>query len=139
MDSYTAKQLTEILQQDDPQVNLRTVRYYTQIGLLPPLELVGNKRVYTEQHLHYFRAILTLSKSGETLAAIQEKLKELSIGEISKIGENLRLYQSNQLIENETHVLSNDVILSISPRVSDELKTKMIEVVAQLLKGEQNR
>ena len=139
MNAYTANQIAEILQKDDPQMNLRTVRYYTQIGVIPPLELVGNKRTYTDSHLHHFRAILALSKSGETLASAQEKLKGLSIEDIIKIGENLRLYHSNQVLQNETHVINEDVILSMSPRISSELKTKMIETVAQLLKGEGNQ
>ncbi|MGO4374805.1 hypothetical protein AB4Z21_29450 [Paenibacillus sp. MCAF20] len=42
MEQYTAKQLTEVLQHEDAGMNLRTVRYYTQIGVIPPLETVGN-------------------------------------------------------------------------------------------------
>jgi DNA-binding transcriptional MerR regulator len=112
------------------------VRYYTQIGIIPSLELVGNKRVYTDNHLHFFRAILTLSKSGETLASVQEKLMGLSIEEVAKIGENLRLYQSKQILQNETHIVNEDVFISMSHRISPELKTKMIETIAQLMKGE---
>src|SRR4030095_7417294 len=118
MNNYTAKQIAEILQNDDPQMNLRTVRYYTQIGVVPSLELVGNKRVYTDNHLHYFRAILTLSKSGETLTQIQEKLQALSIEEINKIGEKLPFYQTEQMINHETHIINEDVILSLSSRTS---------------------
>lgn len=136
MDTFTAKQVAEILQQEDPEMNLRTVRYYTQIGIVPPLELVGNKRVYTINHVSYFRAILTLVHSGETLAAIQEKLKELSIDEISKIGENLQLYRSKKMLTNDTHVINEDVILSMSPRISAELRVKMVETISQMLKGE---
>jgi DNA-binding transcriptional MerR regulator len=133
---YTAKQIAEILQKEVPQINLRTVRYYTQIGIIPSLELVGNKRVYTDNHLHYFRAILTLSKSGETLASVQEKLNGLSIEDVEKIGENLRLYQSNHILQNETHIINEDVFISMSHRISPELKTKMIETISQLMKGE---
>lgn len=136
MEYYTAKQLAELLQQDDPNMNLRTVRYYTQIGIVPPLELAGNKRVYTDTHVHYFRAILTLSRSGETLAQIQEKLKKLTMDEIINIGESLRLYQSNRLLHNETHVINEDVVISMSPRIPPELKTKMVETIHQLLKGD---
>jgi DNA-binding transcriptional MerR regulator len=133
---YTAKQIAGTLQKEDPQMNLRTVRYYTQIGIIPSLELVGNKRVYTDNHLHYFRAILTLSKSGETLASVQKKLLGLSIVEVAKIGENLRFYQSKQILQNETHIVNEDVFISMSHRISPELKTKMIETIAQLMKGE---
>ena len=47
--------------------------------------------MYTDIHLHHFRAVLALSKSGETLASAQEKLMGLSIEDVIKIGENLRL------------------------------------------------
>ncbi|MBP1994474.1 MerR family transcriptional regulator [Paenibacillus eucommiae] len=136
MKAYTAKQVTEILQKDDPQINLRTVRYYTQIGIIPPLELHGNKRVYTEKHIHYFRAILTLSLSGETLASIQEKLGTLSLEEIGKIGDNLPFYQSKQMLSNDTHVINEDVMISMSPRISAELRAKVVDTVTQMLKGE---
>ena len=139
MNVYTAKQIADVLQKDDPQMNLRTVRYYTQIGIIPPLELIGNKRMYTDIHLHHFRAVLALSKSGETLASAQEKLMGLSIEDVIKIGENLRLYQSNQVLQNETHVVNEDVIISMSSRISPDLKAKMIETVAYLLKGEENK
>lgn len=136
MNTYTAKQVAEVLQNEDPQMNLRTVRYYTQIGMLPPLELVGNKRVYTDVHLHHMRAILLLSRSGETLASAQEKLAGLPLDEVIKMGDNLRLHQSEQMIRSETHVVNEDVILSVSSRISPELKEKMIETVTRLLQEE---
>ncbi|HEY2493540.1 MAG TPA: MerR family transcriptional regulator [Paenibacillus sp.] len=136
MNSYTAKQISDILQQDDSRMNLRTVRYYTQIGMIPPLELVGNKRVYTDVHIHYFRAIFTLSRTGETLASIQEKLKTLSIQEIEKIGEQMHLYQPNRVLENETLKISEDIMITISPRISAEIKQKVIDSVSQVLRGE---
>lgn len=136
MVTYTAKQLAEMLQNEDPQMNLRTVRYYTQIGMLPPLELAGNKRVYTDSHLHYLRAILVLSRSGETLSSIQEKLAGLPMDEVIKIGDNLRMYQTEQMLRNETHVVSDDVILSVSSRIPPELKAKMIETVTRMLNEE---
>jgi DNA-binding transcriptional MerR regulator len=135
---YSAKQVAEILEKEDPHMNLRTVRYYTQLGLIPPLELVGNRRGYTEKHIDYFRAILTLSKSGETLASIQEKLNTLSREEVAKIGENLHLLQSKTILHNETVVINEDVIISMSPRISAELRTKMIETVSQMIQGERN-
>ncbi len=132
MEGYTARQVADILSRDDPQMNLRTVRYYTQIGVVPPLEPAGNKRVYTERHLHYFRAILTLSKSGETLSGIRELLANQSIDEIVKLGEKLPLYQSDRLLEYDTHVVDEDVILSFSSRVSPERKRRMIEAIGPL-------
>jgi DNA-binding transcriptional MerR regulator len=136
MNSYTAKQIAEILQQDDSRMNLRTVRYYTQIGMVPPLELLGNKRVYTENHIHYFLAIITLSRTGETLASIQETLKKLSLEDIEKIGQQLTLYEPSRIIENETLKITDDVIITISPRISAELKQRVIDSVSQALRGE---
>lgn len=136
MNSYTAKQIAEILQQDDPRMNLRTVRYYTQIGMVPPLELMGNKRVYIDNHIHYFRAIITLSRTGETLASIQETLKKLSLKDIEKISQQLTLYEPSRIIENETLKITDDVIITISPRISAELKQRVIDSVSQVLRGE---
>ncbi|UKS24641.1 MerR family transcriptional regulator [Paenibacillus sp. HWE-109] len=136
MDTFTAQQLADILQKDDSRMNLRTVRYYTQIGMVPPLELVGNKRMYTDLHLHYFRSILTLTKTGETLAAIQEKLKLLSHAEIEKIGQQLHLYESSRVLENETHRINEDILITISPRISAELKQRVIDSISQVLRSE---
>ncbi|CAM3395694.1 MerR family transcriptional regulator [Paenibacillus lupini] len=134
MSGYTAKQISEILLQDDPRMNLRTVRYYTQIGMVPHLELVGNKRAYTEKHLHFFRAIITLTRTGETLASIQEKLMILSIEEVVKIGQQMHLYDPNRILENETLTITEDVAITLSPRISAELKQKVIDSVSQLIR-----
>ncbi|GIO16517.1 hypothetical protein J19TS2_60720 [Cohnella xylanilytica] len=136
MNSYTAKQIAEILQQDDPRMNLRTIRYYTQIGMVPPLELAGNKRVYTDRHLHYFRAIIALSRTGETLASIQATLRDRSMEDIEKISRQLPLYEPSRMLDNETLKITEDVIITISPRISAELKQKVIDSVSQALKGE---
>lgn len=138
MKNYTGKQITDILQQDDPRINLRTVRYYTQIGMIPPLELLGNKRVFTDKHIHHFRAILTLTRTGDTLASIQEKLNSLSLEEIKKIGDQMHLYQPSRVLENETLRINDDVIITISPRISAEIKQKVIDSVNQALRGENN-
>lgn len=138
MQTYTARQITDILENEGQNINLRTVRYYTQIGIIPPLELVGNKRVYTDKHLHYFRAVLTLAKTGESLSSIQEKLQSLSLEAIEKISEQMPLYQSNRILENETHKINDDVFITLSPKISAEMKQKVINSVSQILKGEQS-
>ncbi|GED13541.1 MerR family transcriptional regulator [Aneurinibacillus migulanus] len=138
MNMYTAKQLTTLLQEEGADINLRTVRYYTQIGILPPLELVGNKRVYTDKHIHYVRAILTLARTGESLASIQEKLQDLPLDAIEKIGAQRALYQPGHVLENETHKIGEDVFITVSPRISAEVKQKMLDSVSRILKeGEQ--
>lgn len=138
MSGYTAKQIADILSADDSRMNLRTVRYYTQIGMVPPLELAGNKRVYTDKHLHYFRAILTLSRTGETLSAIQDRLKELTLEEVKKISQQLVLYEPSTIIDNDTLKITDDVIITVSPRISAEVKQKVIDSVSQVLRSEGN-
>lgn len=134
MNIYTAKQITEILQKEDITINLRKVRYYTQIKLVPQLELVGNKRVYTDKHLHHFRAILALSRTGASLTSIQEKLADLSLDDIKKIGEQLSILQTDRIFENETYKVSEDIFITLSPRVSGELKQEVINNVTKILK-----
>jgi len=129
---YTAQQVAELLQREDSQMNLRTVRYYTQIGVIPPLELVGNKRAYTDRHLHYFRAILTLSKSGETLADIRARLKDRPIEEIVKLGEKLPFYRTESMLDFDTHIVNEDILISMSARIEPEMKRRILEAVQHL-------
>ncbi|XID94091.1 MerR family transcriptional regulator [Paenibacillaceae bacterium WGS1546] len=132
--AYTAQQIAELLKREDPQMNLRTVRYYTQLGVVPPLELVGNKRAYTERHLHYFRAILTLAKSGETLAEIQDRLTGMPIEEIAKLGEKLPLYRADRMLRQETRVVNEDVVVSASDRVPPGTLDRIVSAVSRILK-----
>jgi len=137
VNTYTARQIAEQLQQDAPDMNLRTVRYYTQIGLIPSLEVIGNRRVYTDVHLSFLRAIVTLSKTGDTLAAIREKISSLTLEEVEKIGDKLSLYRSGNVMDHDTVHVSEDVILTVGPRISSELKEQMMITLSRMLKGEQ--
>lgn len=104
--------------------------------MVPSLETVGNKRVYTDKRIHFFRAIITLTRTGETLASIQEMLNTLTIEEIEKIGQRMHLYDSSRVLENETLAITEDVAITISPRISAELKQIVIESDAQALRGD---
>ncbi|GGL61741.1 MerR family transcriptional regulator [Sporolactobacillus putidus] len=139
MSSYTAKQITELLQREGADIHLRTIRYYTQIGMVPPLETAGNKRVYTDNHLAYFRAILTLSKTGETLASIQQKLQALSIDEIKKIGKQMTLYQSENLITRETTRINDDAFITLSSNVPEQMKQKIVDSISNIMKEDEER
>lgn len=134
MSYYTAKQIVDVLQNEGISMPLRTVRYYTQIGLIPPLDTVEKKRCYSSKHLLYFRAILTLSKTGETLAAIREKLENLSLDEIKKIGNQLSLYQMTTLTAQETTKINDDVFITLSNRVQPDVRHKIIETVTQMMR-----
>lgn len=134
MNTYTGKQITELLNNEGADLNLRTVRYYTQIEIVPPLVLVGNKRVYTDQHIHYFRAVLTLSKAGESLASIQETLRSMSDEEVKNIGAQLPLYRSKQIQNQEMYQVNEDVFVAMNRNLSADVRQKVIESVTQILK-----
>ncbi|WP_127533608.1 MerR family transcriptional regulator [Paenibacillus kobensis] len=138
MNHYTAQQVADMVMQEEPKMNLRTVRYYTQLGIIPPLELSGNKRVYTDRHVAYLRAIATLARTGDTLATIHNKLESLSDVEIDKIGQQLSLHQPSTVLKHETLKVNDDVIITVSPNISAELKQRMLESVTRLLRGEQS-
>lgn len=139
MSNFTAKQITELLQQEGTDIHLRTIRYYTQIGMVPPLETVGNRRVYTENHLAYFRAIVTLSKTGETLASIQQMLQKLSIDEIKKIGRQMTLYQSENLVTRETTKINDNAFITLSSTVNPEVRKKIVDYVSKIMKEDGER
>lgn len=70
------------------------------------------------------------------MASIQETLKKLSLEDIEKISQQLTLYETSRIIENETLKITDDVIITISPRISAELKQRVIDSVTQALRGE---
>ncbi|MNY60438.1 hypothetical protein D3C86_1969900 [compost metagenome] len=82
------------------------------------------------------RAILTLSKSGESLADIQVKLAALSPEEIAGLGARLKFYQPQHILQYETLVINDDVMLTVSPQITPEQRSEMIEAVTRLLRGE---
>lgn len=136
MDTYTAKEITEQLQQEEIDINLRTIRYYTQIGLLPPLEAIGNKRVYTEQHMDFLKAIVSLSKTGMSLAEIQDKLKNLTIEEIKNIGNKLFLFKEESFLKNETIKINEDVFITVSSDVPKELQQEVVRAISNVFEEE---
>ncbi|MGG1073823.1 MerR family transcriptional regulator [Priestia megaterium] len=132
MNIYTANELTELLQEYDPTLKLRTIRYYTQLSLLPPLELVGNKRVYTDKHLIYGKAILTLTRTGETLGNIHNVLKDLSYEDIERVANQLEFISSENVLHQETHLINASVAITLDTNLSPAMKQKVIQSVSQL-------
>lgn len=141
MKTYTAKEIAEILQNEgDSEATLRMVRYYTQIKLVPELELIGNKRVYTENHLNYFRAIRTMNKTGKKLDDIQKDLPKMSVEKVHKIAKRSNLFTTDSLYEvAETKQLEIEGIATITfhKEVSEKKKEKIEKIVLQIIKGEE--
>jgi len=76
---------------DAPDV--RTIRYYTALGLVdPPHEVIAKRARYRERHLLQLVAIKRLQHSGLALAEIQRQLAdagEARLRSIARIGEPL--------------------------------------------------
>ncbi|PLS14822.1 MerR family transcriptional regulator [Bacillus sp. M6-12] len=112
------------------------VRYYTQIGLVPVLEVIGNRRMYTEKHLDYFRAIRTMSRTGRKLADIQQDLQQMNPDRIIKIGRQLQNYSSEMLLEKsemEYYELHPELTLQISSSFDCQKKEKILNTIQNIL------
>ncbi|WP_219621213.1 MerR family transcriptional regulator [Bacillus sp. M6-12] len=134
---YTAQEIVELLQNEgDSEATLRMVRYYTQIGLVPVLEVIGNRRMYTEKHLDYFRAIRTMSRTGRKLADIQQDLQQMNPDRIIKIGRQLQNYSSEMLLEKsemEYYELHPELTLQISSSFDCQKKEKILNTIQNIL------
>jgi DNA-binding transcriptional MerR regulator len=136
---FTAQEIVDNLKQEgDIEATLRMVRYYTQIGLVPDLELHGNKRVYTERHLDYFRAIRTMSRTGQKLDDIKRDLQKMDSARIKKIGHQMSNYTSEKLIEKsdmEQIEFNPNIILQISSTFDQDKKGKIVKAIQTILKS----
>jgi DNA-binding transcriptional MerR regulator len=70
--------------------DLRTIRYYTTLGLLDrPAEMRGRTALYGQRHLLQLVAIKRLQASGLTLAAVQERVVGLSNSALRRLAESV--------------------------------------------------
>ena len=69
--------------------NLRTIRYYTTLGLLdPPAEMRGRKAYYGRRHLVQLVAVKRLQSRGLSLAQVQQALAgidDLALAELASL------------------------------------------------------
>jgi DNA-binding transcriptional MerR regulator len=71
----TLKDLVDASRRAGGELDIRTIRYYTTLGLLDrPAEMRGRTAYYGERHLQQLIAIKRLQAEGLTLGAIQAKL-----------------------------------------------------------------
>lgn len=132
MKYYKAKELVEIMNSEgDEELSLRKVRYYTQIGVLSPLEDVNGKNKYTEKHLGELRALRTMQKTGEKLEDIGDKIKSLDSNKISDIAVRSSYYTSEHLFNTTSIQINEDVSISFSQKV----KQNDIDEVVEFLKS----
>ena len=69
---YSLKELA-----DRTGVSARTIRYYTEQGLLPPPAARGRYAVYTNIHVDRLREIVRLKEAFLPLSTIRERLSGL--------------------------------------------------------------
>lgn len=135
MNTYTARQLAEILQKEGhDSINLRNIRYYREINVLKDLVEVDGKKYYTDEHLDYLRAIRTLQKTGDSLDTIKNKLADLDASQLRNLGEQMNYYTSDRVIQSVTHQFNEDISITFSHNVSEEAKSQIIKSVEKKLK-----
>lgn len=88
MKIYTKKQIVELI----PSLTLRQVQFYTEEGVVTPLEAkpgTGNARLYSEENLREFAVIGHLAKLGMTISVIK-KVIEAKPFSIEKIPDSIK-------------------------------------------------
>lgn len=88
---YTIKQMSDMF-----QITEHTIRYYTDIGLLPCQRDGGNRRVFDEESVNWMQGIACLKGCG---ASIEEIKKYCELCKMPETEENL--YARYQIILNQ--------------------------------------
>ncbi len=64
---YTIRQFAEMF-----QITEHTVRYYTDVGLLPCQRDSGNRRIFDEESVHWMQGITYLKRCGASIRDMKE-------------------------------------------------------------------
>ncbi|MCI8946373.1 MAG: MerR family transcriptional regulator [Lachnospiraceae bacterium] len=80
--AYTMKEFAELF-----QISEHTVRYYTDIQLLPCQRDAGNRRIFDEESVNWMRGILCLKNCG---TPIRDMKKYFHLCRLEESEENLR-------------------------------------------------
>lgn len=114
------------------EVSVRTIRYYTQKGLLPEVEKVGNYKDYPEEMV---KRILFIKEAQKTFIPL-DKIKEMLDN-----GEDLpnNIKTNNQTYKMETIKINSAMIYTLSDdieiiskngrRISQEKLNKIKEII----------
>ena len=93
---YTMKQFAEMFQTTE-----HTLRYYTDIGLLPCKRDSGNRRVFDDASANWMQGITYLKKCGASLQDIKEYCR---LCQLEESEENLRArYQIIKKQQEQAH------------------------------------
>ncbi|MBT7040129.1 MAG: MerR family transcriptional regulator [Bacteroidetes bacterium] len=66
-------------------VSIRTIRYYTEIGLLPPISSKGRYTYYSDEYVTRIRFVQKLKESFLPLKVIRLSIDQITISEMEKI------------------------------------------------------
>lgn len=137
---YTAKELVDMLNLEEGEaLTVRKVRYYAQMDLLSPPQLVNGKKKYTGKHLEELRAIRNLQQTGSSLEKIKKEITDLDAVTLSRVSENAMYLSEKPILDKNVQELNEDVALLFSQRVTDEMRNDMIHAIQTVLnnhKGE---
>lgn len=136
MKIYTAEQLTKILRSEGYTVELRTVKYYAQIGVLSERPKVHGRRVFTDQHLEELRAVLTLKKTGKRLSEIKQIVSKQPTSTLRKISDHSYL-SAEYILEHERVQVHPQIQLQFHREVDPTLKKRVIAAIEKELKGDE--
>lgn len=122
--TMTDEILADVIANYAPDVNVRTIRYYDGVGLLPRPKRVGRDNMYSAEHLKQLVALKILQHEGLSLAQIKLAIKARGRDEILKacginpndLEKTMRL---NSIIPDETKPSARE-----ERRGQNEMKTK---------------
>lgn len=109
----------------------RTIRYYIQIGILPPPEGGGRGSYYTDKHLERLKIIQAWSKQGTPLF----KIKELLDGSSEQVTVKDELTPEKNI---KVHYQLRDGVELVAPlnKISAEQAEKIKSIINTIILGE---
>lgn len=138
MNTYTAKQMEEILQQEGKtEITLRKIRYYAQAKVLPAQELVDGKLVYTDTHLDSLRALCTLKQTNQSLEQIKTSLKHDNINSWRSLAKTESSYSvlqdlSNNIMEKQIEMVNEDISIVFSNGIDSSIKQEILDSIVSI-------
>ncbi|WP_044640468.1 MerR family transcriptional regulator [Risungbinella massiliensis] len=136
MNTYTAEQLTTLLQSEGYPIELRTVKYYAQLGILSERPKWNGRKVFVEKHLDELRAILTLKRTGKNLTEIKELLPTQTASSLKKLSSQRSYISADYLLEYETVAVHPQINVQFHQETPEKLKTKVVQAIQKATQEE---
>lgn len=111
---YTVQQFAKMF-----GVTEHTVRYYTDIGILPCLRDEGNRRVFNEESVNWMQGITCLKGCGASIDVIKEYCRLCHLPESE---ENMRARYKIMLNQREQAYRHIDEAKAVAKYMDDKVK-----------------